>query len=503
MKKTLAIFLMCVLTLSLFVPASAEIALKEQKPELNILIYNISFTPEETVEYQVVEEVTGYKTHYNVLPSENASEVLMMTLAGGSDFDMVVIQDPAQFSTLMSQHALLPLNDYIDAIAPDLWNVISADAWKGVSDEDGNVYAMPFINVLPKEITSCITVRMDLVKAAGIEELPSTVSEFYDFCKKLKDFYGDEYIILAGPYNKGTFGNTYNIPMCITSGFGIYSDWMVDDEGKVIYMTEHKNFKAMIEYLNKLYAEGILDVDYAINTWSTCDEKMSAGRAIMEIHSRESINPMSAALYENVPTVTEDDLTWLPILHSDDGKAVFMENNSYWSYTVVPASAAENAAEVVNYAATKTFNEQYILIGKEGTHFSFDENGIPTPILPIFTDERNKSNNFMNVVQASEVSNLWAARLRKSSIMWKLYSTVTLDQTAAETDILVTNPFSFNNKAEYASNNGLLASDLNVYLTQLVTGVKTVDDSMATFMNDWTVNGGEEVRSALTDWIAQ
>lgn len=501
MKKIVSLILVCIMALSLMMTANAEIALKAEKPELNILLYNVTITPEDRPEYKVVEEVTGYKTHFNVLPSENASEVLMLTLSGSNDYDMAVIQDAGQFNTLMTSHAILPLNDYIDAIAPELWDIVSPETWKGVSDDEGNVYALPFINVLPKEITSCITVRMDLVKAAGIEELPTTISEFYDFCKKLQEFYGDQYIILAGPYNKGTFGNTYNIPMCIASAFGIYSDWMTDDDGNVIYMTEHKNFGDMIAFLNKLYSEGILDVDYAINTWSTADEKMSSGRAIMEINSRESINPMSAALYENNPGVTEDDINWLPLLHSDDGKAVFMENNSYWSYTVVPANKAENAADVVNFAAKKVANEQLILIGEEGTHFSFDEEGIPTPILPIFTDERNASNHFMNMVKASEVSMLWSARLRKSTIMWKLYNTVTLEAQKTDPNMMIVNPFAFNNKSEYAEYNALLFSDLNVYLTQLVTGVKNIDDSMSTFMNDWKVNGGEEVRSALTDWV--
>ncbi len=500
MKKLLSMLLLCAMVLGLATSAGAEITLGEEKPVLRILNYNVSYNPNETVEYKAYVDKTGYEAVYSILPSENATETLVMNMAGADKFDMCIIQGADQFSTLMTQGALLPLNDYIDAIAPEMWDCISKEAWSGVSDEDGNVYALPFVYPMPRELTSVITVRMDLVKAAGIDTLPTTVNSFYDFCKKLQDFYGDQYIILTGPYNKGTPGNIYNIPMCIAAGFGIYSDWMLDDDGKVIYMTEHKNFNAMIEYLNRLYNEKILDMDYAINTWSNADEKMSSGRAILEIHSRESINGMSKALFANFPELTEDDLAWIPILHDEEGNASFMESRQYWSYTVVPRSAAYNAAYVVDYAWKKAQNQTYLLIGEEGVHYTWDEDHLPIPIQPIFTDERNKANIFMSIGYEDQLSTLWAARLRKSSIMWKLYTACTLEPLANEPQVMVPSPFAYNNKPAYAEYNPQLLADLNVYLTQLVTGVKGLD-SLNTFMNDWKVNGGEEVRAALTEWV--
>lgn len=235
---------------------NSEIKLADVKPTLKVLGSSSTSDLNDTTEAQVIEKATGYQVEYYGLPSENANQALMLTIANDNDYDLVTMNQ-SQFSTLMTNKALLPLNDYIDAIAPELWDCIPEEAWKGVSDADGNVYAFPKLYSVDTEVASFMAVRMDLLKAAGITELPTRISEFKDMLYKLKAYYGNDYIILSGPYNKGGTGNYMNIPFCISSAFGIYNDWMVDDEGKVIYMTEHEKFDEMITFMNDLYKDSM------------------------------------------------------------------------------------------------------------------------------------------------------------------------------------------------------------------------------------------------------
>ena len=115
--------------------------------------------------------------------------------------------------------------------------------------------------------------RMDLLREAGINELPTTIDEFYNTLKTLKAHFGDKYIILTGPFRQASEASVnWDIPQTITSAFGIYNDWMVDDNGKVIYMTEHENFPKMIEFMQKLMDEGLLDRDWAVNNTTTVNE---------------------------------------------------------------------------------------------------------------------------------------------------------------------------------------------------------------------------------------
>ena len=519
MKKLTAILLVVLLALTcVFANAATETKSAPKAPvlpeedlnekvELKALIFNCGgWDPNETAEAAANEAKTGQKVHYDELPSENAAEALVLRLANQEPYDFVQNSgaDASWFHTLRQSGAILRLNDYIDKYAPELYDVVPADAWKGVSDDEGNIYGLPFVYTMPTELTSTITVRMDLVKAAGINKLPTTVSEFYDFCVALKKFYGDKYLILTGPYNKNTPGNKMNIPLSIAGAFGIYNDWMLDDNGKVIYMTEHKNFTKFIDYINKLYNEGLLDSEYAINTWSKADEKFSGGTAIMELHSRESINGISKALYAAVPGTSDDTFDFIPYLKGDDGTYKFMKSNQYWAITVIPAYSTKNVGKFLQYVSKKTFNEYFHLIGEEGVHFYRDENGLPIPYQPIFTDERNKSNRFMEMVQDAEIGDIWTARLRKSSIMWKMYSTTTVNtkEDVEKNDILVDAYFAYNNTTEYSQYNPNLFSDLNVFLSQLVVGAKKTSDIPA-FMKDFKVNGGEEVRAALQKWVDQ
>lgn len=505
MKKTIAILFVALIAMTMvFANAAAEQPAVEEVEEdvtLKALLYNISYDPLEMQEYKDIEALTGQKVEFSILPSENSTESLVLKIANKEPFDYIVNlgANTSWFHTLRTSGALLRLNDYIDKYAPQMWDYVSPEAWAGVSDDEGNVYALPYIYPLENEFTSTLTVRWDLVKAAGITELPKTLNEFYEFCKALKAFYGDQYLILTGPYNKGTPGNTMNIPLGIAAAFGIYNDWMLDDNGNVIYITEHPNFPAFIEYMNKLYNEGILDKEYAINTWQKSDEKMSAGLSIIEMHSRESINGMSKALFANFPNLTNDDLEFIPFLTDEEGNAKFMKGSSYWSLTVIPAYSEKNAAKVIKYAAEKCENEYYCLIGEEGVHFNFDENRMPIPIQPKFTDERNRSNTYLNMVKASEVGTIWSARLRKSDIMWKMFTTTTVNTKDVADDILTTAYFSYNNTTDYANYNPNLFSDLNSYLTQLVVGAKNIS-SVEAFMKDFKANGGEQVRTALQGW---
>ena len=468
-----------------------------EKPVLHILNHNVSANLASTVEYQVITEVSGYSVNYEILPSEHASEILMLNMSMENDYDCVVINNTSDFQTLMSAGALLPLNEYIDKYAPRLWSCVSKEAWQGVSDEEGNVYALPATSSIKKEINTNMTVRLDLAEKAGLgRELPTTITEFYNYCKALKDYYGNEYTIIAGPD-----GSAFSISRCIMSAFGIYNDWMVDDNGKIIYMTEHPNFRAMIDFMYKLYSEGILDTDYAINTATSTNSKFSSGKAIICINGRGTINPTTKALLKNVTSIGQDDLGFIPFLHSDDGDAKVMINEGYSVLTMIPRSNPKNAAHVIKYALSKVENQELFFIGEEGVHFYWDEDGYPVPIQPKFNDERNKSNNYLMMKD----NDLWElqfyARLRKTDSIWKMFEVCGIDFKNNCQDAWVEAYFSYNNCDEYSKYNANLQSNLKTFNIQLITGVKTLEAGLADFNKEFKVGGGEEVRAALQKYI--
>ncbi len=476
---------------------STDIKLADVKPTLKVLGSASSSELNDTIEAKVIEEATGYHVEYHGLPAENSSQALMLTLANDNDYDLVTLNQ-SQYSTLVANKALLPLNDYIDAIAPELWDCISEDAWKGVSDEEGNVYALPKLYSVDTEVASFMVVRMDLCKKAGITELPTTISGFKTMLEKLKAYYGDEYIILSGPYNSGKTGNYMNIPFCISSAFGIYNDWMVDDEGNVIYMTEHKNFAAMMEFMNDLYDKKILDIDYASNSSAGVDEKLASGKSIITINSRESIDKTYATLSESGVTVA--DMEFIGALHGDDGTCTYMSTAQYGGLCAIPVKNPKNAADTINWIAEKVKNQELISIGEEGVHFNWDEDGYPVPIQPKFTDERNRSSSFMNFADMETFKIQFTARLQKAEIIWKAYTNCTLTTNEKESEIFVPAYFTYCNSDTYVDNNTALRKSLNDFISLLVVGQRDVKKDMSTFTSDFNNHEGEAMRTELTEW---
>ena len=462
---------------------------------LKALWSNASYDLNDNTEVNVIKNATGYDIQFDALPAENKQEVLVMTLGSGADYDLYSGANANTFRQLMAQGALEPLNEYIDAVAPELWDCITEEQWLGVSDEQGNVYAFPKLYTIQQEVTCALGFRMDLLAEAGITELPSTTDELKDTLIKLKKHFGDEYIILSGPYNKGTLTNS-GLPLIFMNAFGIYSDWMVDENGKIIYMTEHKNFDDLVAYMTELREAGVLDADWASAKYNDTDEKFASGKSIVTIASRESNSEVIPAL-EAATGVKLDQVEYVGVLKGPDGTCKVKNTGVLSAFAFIPRNNADKAADVVNYFKQFVANQELICIGDEGKHFN-NVDGYPVPIQPTFTDERNKSSGYTVFAHMPTFEVQFTARLRKSDAIWKLYTQCTLDtvdEVEFQQDIAAFCP-----SEVYSANNNILFGNLNDYLIQLVSGTKDLDSSLAAFTNDWKGNGGEEVRADLQAW---
>lgn len=457
--------------------------------------YNVAFDPNNDICGAIIEESTGYHVEYFVAPAENADEKLLMDVAGGASYDVLNVS-VNQFRTLMAQGALQPLDDALEAYGQDIMNGgHGEDTWNALRGEDGHIYALPYMYPADHEIANFMVVRKDLAAAAGITEMPTTIDGFYDMLVTLKEFYGDEYIIFAGPFYQASEANeAWAIPKTITAAFGIYSDWMVDENGKIIYMTEHPNFPAMVEFMNKLYAEGLADPDWAVNTEATLKEKFSSGKTIVCCGNRGLGDFAMPALMENL-NLTWDDIDYVSALSGPDGTCKYMETSAFNFVSCVPKSS-DNVADVINWVNLRTQDQLHLTIGDEGVHFNWAADGTIDPINPIFANERGNSYYFLDYTTENWGRDQWVARVRKSASQWHAFSAVTVN---ADTDRIefVTNEFKFKPATEaFTTYNTTLFNNLKDYLLQVMAGTRTIDD-LPTFQSDWANAGGEEVRAEL------
>ena len=360
----------------------------------------------------------------------------------------------------------------------------------------------PYKYASDNEVASFLCCRWDLMQAAGITELPTTLDEFYNCLTTLKNYYGDEYIILTGPFLPTTEKNeNWKFPKVIASAFGIWNEWMVDEQGNVIYMTEHPNFEAMLNYMTKLYDEGLLDPDWAVNTNDSVNEKFSSGKAIITSSSRSGANVTSPAIIANLG-ITYDDLAYISPLKGEDGTCTYMVTEALSSVSVILRNC-DNAADVIHWCNLKVQDQLFLNFGVEGVHFTRDENGVMEPINPIFSDERGNSYWYCNAMDMAAYQKDWPARIRKSAGQYHAWENVTMKAQNETPEIFVDNPFKFmpayDNYSKYNTGLHTLLSD---FIVQVITGAKTIAD-IETFQKDWKAGMGEEVRSDLQEYIDQ
>ena len=194
------------------------------------------------------------------------------------------------------QGAIIPLEEYIDKYMPNLKTVFEkAPEYRTMcEDADGHIWALPWIEQLGYEKTAIQTIdNMPFINKNWLDflglEIPETVDDFEkvliafrDNADKLKaefDIDG-EIIPMSCIMNDGG-----QDPMTLINGFGEgYGDpdkgrhIVVTDEGKVICAATTEGFKKGLQWLHKLYDEGLIDKEAFTQDWSTYVAKGKSGR---------------------------------------------------------------------------------------------------------------------------------------------------------------------------------------------------------------------------------
>ena len=495
MKKLVSLLLAVVLMCSAAMVAAAEL-----KGPGNVTLHrlgtNVGFDVNNDINGKNFQEKTGYDVVYYTQPAQNADEKIQMELAGKTAPYDIMKLNVNLWRTLMVNGMLQPLEDALAKYGKDILAGCSQEAWDAVT-VDGHIYGIPMTYPYDTEITTFMACRMDLMRAAGIEKLPETIDEFYDVLVALKNFYGDEYIVFCGPYCPPTESSSSNwvIPKTIACAFGIYSDWMVDDNGKVIYMTEAEGFADMIAFLTKLRSEGLIDADWAVNTDSTVNEKFSSGKAIIACSNRAGVNVTTPAQM-SVLGLDWDDLGYIGALKGNKYTTKYMETDALGNIPCIPVSS-KNLEDAINYMNLQVQNQEYLSLGEEKVHWYYDENGKYTPINPIFSTERGNSYWYNDALNVYDWKVQWPTRIRKSAAQWAAFEAVTIN---ADTSTIVKNEFKFMPSTEaYAENNSVLFKNLEDFILQVMSGTRTIDD-LPTFQKEWANNEGEAVRTELQEY---
>ena len=199
-------------------------------------------------------------------PSGDFGTKLNLAFASGDLPDIIYGAGSTNLTATMemdygSQGTLVALEDLIDEYAPNLKKILdeNPEMRKNMTTPDGHIYSLPFITEEDNGIwpTGPLWYNGDWLKALNVTELPKTADEFYKLLVRFRD---------EDPNGNG---KKDEIPFSdvklnssrpwLMSIFGMKTLGIEENDGVVRYTPSTEEYKAYLEYMNKLYKEKLLD----------------------------------------------------------------------------------------------------------------------------------------------------------------------------------------------------------------------------------------------------
>lgn len=254
-------------TLSVFAPLGAY------------SIKNGATNNNETLPFQLMEELTGCHVEWDHPAADAYTEKFNLMIASGKYPDVVIhswlgIQGGAK--TYADDGVIIPLGNLIDDNMPYLsaFNKENPNVKKQYMDNEGEIYAIPFIRKDKElKIFAGPQIREDWLKKLGLQ-VPQTPEALYEVLKafKTQDPNGNgeaDEIPMSGvgfDHQEHGIGN-------LLWGFGTHYDFYIKDN-KVKYGILEEEFEEGIAYITKLYQEDLIDMDYLLNDRDKMDNKV-------------------------------------------------------------------------------------------------------------------------------------------------------------------------------------------------------------------------------------
>ncbi|NOU74119.1 extracellular solute-binding protein [Paenibacillus sp. LMG 31458] len=465
----------------------ATVDTNKPKPEFKALLQYARFDPNAEVVAKFLNEKTGYKVTYDMLPVENPDDKLNLLMANKEKYGFMLLSGP-QYSRLSTSGALEPIDELVNKYGTNMKNVISQNSWNGAK-LNGKIYGIPQTGS-GTIVNSALIVRQDWMDELGLKA-PTTRDELYNVMKTIKE--KKNVMALSGgktplvPEIMPTFGLTL-VQSSATTG------WQ-DVNGKLVNVVENPNMKKYLEFMKKLYSEKLIDQEWSLNQANKVIENFTSGKAAMISNGYFNAPTVQNALLKNTPNAK---IASLPYLKGDDGKVQVMGSAGISYYVGIP-KWAENKEEIIKYLDLKLDKDIHkeATIGKEGVHHKV-ENGNYFPILPIFNDQYNNASSFLTGVDEKNYPIYWQARVRKDPILTDAFNK---NQEAAKGNIVV-DPLSFAPPLEAIGKYNLKLQKLmeDTFL-KYITGAEQLEN-YDKFVTQWKADGGDEMTKAVNEWYA-
>lgn len=260
---------------------------------------NTESNPNNRTIFKRLQEQTNVEIKWTAIQGDQWGDKISLAMANVetlTDFIFTAGFGDSDLLKYANQGIIIPLEEYIDAYMPNLRGVFEKyPEYKSMCmDEDGHIWALPWIEQLGSEKTAIQTIdNMSFINKSWLDflglQVPTTVEEF-------------EQVLLAFRDNADKLQAEFNIegsiipmscivndggqdPSILINGFGEgYGDAdkgrhiAVTDNLEVICAATQQGYKDGIAWLHSLAEQNLIDPEAYTQDWSTYVAKGKSGR---------------------------------------------------------------------------------------------------------------------------------------------------------------------------------------------------------------------------------
>lgn len=225
-------------------------------------------------------DATGITIEFVNAPEETAMEKYNLMMATGDYTDVIYERGLTTgtssscpynggYAKAIADGVYMDLTDVIQEQCPNYWSILQENpgVYRDLALDDGTLYCFAAIMDEPYGPNQGAWVRTDMMKQAGVEEIPTTEAGWLDLWRAMKS--AD---VVQQPTRASNLGDLYpNIAEAY--GTTASSNFLIDlESGSVFYDVTSDMYRDYLEYFRQVYAEGIVDPDfYSVSETSMAD----------------------------------------------------------------------------------------------------------------------------------------------------------------------------------------------------------------------------------------
>lgn len=279
-----------------------------------------------------VEEATGIKVNWTVAKADEFTQKLNLALVSGEYPDVIIGGSGAAVTKAdeevygVQQEVFLPLDDYLnESYMPNLMSAVAEvpDVLDQQRATDGHIYSLCNYGDMGVTTAGHMFINKVWLDNLGLE-IPTTIEELENVLRAFKNDdpngngQADEV-----PYSSLLFSDTQGVNL-LAGCFGQLdtSNHLVIEGDKVVFSATSDAYRTAVEWISKIYQEGLLDPEAFSHDAMTYYSKLKGGNVGFFIDWRLTSMALS------YPGMENDYVCIDPVAASGVEKAVWLRTES-------------------------------------------------------------------------------------------------------------------------------------------------------------------------------